>query len=69
MFPLLVATGATSDNEYVVSTIAGGVPPTTPTAALDAPIGSIVSMVADPAGKRLPEFRPALRFQNRSAWC
>ncbi len=44
---ILVA--AASDKEYVVSTIAGGVPPVTPVAASAAEIGSIMGMAVDAA--------------------
>ncbi|HUZ97205.1 MAG TPA: hypothetical protein VMU57_20055 [Edaphobacter sp.] len=45
---ILLAAG--SNKEYIVTTIAGGVPPVTPVAAGKAQIGSVMGMAADRAG-------------------
>ena len=47
---LLLLAGATWAQEYVISTVAGGAPPTTPAAALTVSIGAPSGVATDSAG-------------------
>ena len=47
---LLLSSGSVRAQHYVISTIAGGAPPVTPSAALNASVGDPTRMVADGAG-------------------